>query len=150
MRYLCTGCNYIYDESQWDEDISYGTSFDALDDYFTCPVCWAEKDYFHEIKEEVNYIPEDPREPLEIDHYIETKVSRDKLVVTIGNEIHPMWDSHRISAVSLYDEYGDLIETKFMDYDVDPVVEFDFDDLWEYEIRVQCSLHGVWWKKFSQ
>jgi desulfoferrodoxin (superoxide reductase-like protein) len=61
-----------------------------------------------------------------------------------------MWDSHRISAVSLYDEYGDLIETKFMDYDVDPVVEFDFDDLWEYEIRVQCSLHGVWWKKFSQ
>ena len=150
MRYLCTGCNYIYDESQWDEDISYGTSFDALDDYFTCPACWAEKDYFHEIKEEVNYIPEDPREPLEIDHYIETEVSRDKLVVTIGNEIHPMWDSHRISAVSLYDEYGDLIETKFMDYDVDPVVEFDFDDLWEYEIRVQCSLHGVWWKKFSQ
>jgi hypothetical protein len=38
----------------------------------------------------VNYIPEDPRDPLEIDHYIETEVSRDKLVVTIGNEIHPM------------------------------------------------------------
>ncbi|MGB2110662.1 MAG: hypothetical protein ACPHY8_01755 [Patescibacteria group bacterium] len=40
-----------------------------------------------------------------------------------------MGDSHRIAAMSLYDEYGDLVETKFMQQDVDPVVEFDFDDL---------------------
>jgi hypothetical protein len=28
-------------------------------------------------------------------------------------------------------------------------VEFDFDDLDEYEIRVKCSLHWVWGKRFS-
>jgi desulfoferrodoxin (superoxide reductase-like protein) len=50
----------------------------------------------------------------------------------------------------LYDVYWDLVDTKFMQQDVDPIVEFDFDDLWEYEIRVQCSLHGIWWKKFIQ
>jgi desulfoferrodoxin (superoxide reductase-like protein) len=68
--------------------------------------------------------------------------------VTIWNEIHPMWESHRITSISLYDEYEDLIEEKFMDYDEDPIVEFDFDDLGEYEIRCRCSLHWVWWKKF--
>jgi desulfoferrodoxin (superoxide reductase-like protein) len=61
-----------------------------------------------------------------------------------------MWESHRIGAISLYDEYGDLIETKFMQQDIDPIVEFDFDDLAEYEIRVQCSLHWIWGKRFIQ
>jgi hypothetical protein len=26
--------------------------------------------------------------------------------------------------------------------------EFEFDDLDEFEIRVKCSTHWVWWKKF--
>lgn len=150
MRYLCTSCNYIYDETLGEEDFQQGTSFDELGDYFTCPVCWALKEEFHGIEEEVNQISDNPNDPLEIDHFIETQITWEKLIVTVWNAIHPMWDSHRIAAVSLYDEYWDLIETKFMQQDVDPIIEFDFDDLAEYEIRVQCSLHGMWGKKFTQ
>ena len=150
MRYLCTNCNFIYDEWQWEENVAHGTRFEELSDNFECPVCGENQDSFHEIREEINYISDNPYDHLEVDHFIETQYKWDKLIVTIWNEIHPMWESHRITSVSLYDEYWDLIEEKFMDYDEDPIIEFDFDDLWEYEVRCRCSLHGVWWKKFSQ
>lgn len=153
MRYLCTNCNYIYDEAEWDreEEIESGERFEDLGDHFRCPVCWESEEFFHEIREEVQYIENEySKDPLEIDHFIETEVKNDKLFVTVGNGIHPMWESHRISSVALYDDYGDLIEEKFLGIDEDPITEFDFDDLWEFEIRVRCNLHGVWWKKVIQ
>ncbi len=59
-----------------------------------------------------------------------------------------MWEWHRIAAVSLYDEYWDLIETNYLELETEAVTEFDFDDLDEFEIRVKCSVHWVWGKKF--
>lgn len=150
MRYLCTNCSYIYDEGEWDEVIKQWTRFEKLDYSFVCPVCWEEKDGFQEIIEEINYVSEDPYDHLEIDHYLEIDKIWDILKVIIGNEIHPMGESHRITSVSLYDEYGELIEEIFLKFDEDPTVEFQFDDLWEFEIRCRCSLHGVWGRKFRQ
>jgi hypothetical protein len=34
-----------------------------------------------------------------------------------------------------------LIEEKYLEMENEAKVEFDFDDLDEYEIRVKCSLH---------
>lgn len=131
--------------------IEAGERFEWLGDHFECPVCGEGSDFFHEIREEVQYIENEyTKDPMEADHFIETEILSDKLRVTIGNGIHPMWDSHRITSVCLYDDYGDLIEEKFLWIDEDPIVEFDFDDMWEFEIRVRCSLHGVWGKKIKQ
>jgi hypothetical protein len=46
-------------------------------------VCGADQDSFHEIREEINYISDNPYDHLEIDHFIETKKQADKLIVTI-------------------------------------------------------------------
>jgi hypothetical protein len=37
-----------------------------------------------------------------------------------------------------------LIEEKYLEMETEAVTEFYFDDLDEFEIRVKCSLHGVW------
>ncbi|MCP4523297.1 MAG: hypothetical protein GY828_03690 [Candidatus Gracilibacteria bacterium] len=148
MRYLCTNCSFIYDEGEGEENIIGGTQFEDIHESFRCPVCDAEKESFHEISEEVQNVSDTPYDPLEIDHFIETKKQGEKLIVIIGNEIHPMGEHHRISSVSLLDEYGDLIEEKFLEQDHEAIIEFDFDDLGEYEIRCRCSIHGVWGKKF--
>ena len=144
MRYLCTNCNYVYDNDLWDkeEEIEIWAELDM------CPVC-EEYDTFQWIEEEVNYIDENTYLwALEIDHYPEVTISDWKIIVTVWNEIHPMWEWHRIAAVSLYDEYWDLIETKYLELETEANVEFDFDDLDEFEIRVKCSIHWVWGKKF--
>ncbi len=39
-RYYCTGCNYIFDESEGDSREGYPPMpFDELPDEFTCPDC---------------------------------------------------------------------------------------------------------------
>lgn len=143
MKYLCTSCSYIYDKAFWDaeEDI------EIWDEIEICPVC-EEYDTFQWIEEEVNYIDEDDLSWLEIDHFPEAELKEDKIIVKIGNEIHPMWDSHRIAEVSLYDEYWDLLDSKYLELETEAVCEFDFDDLDEFEIRVKCSLHWLWGRKF--
>ena len=64
MRYLCVGCNYIYNEDLWDktEAIKAWTKFEELWDNFVCPVCWEYKDMFQEIKEEINFLEQAPRD----------------------------------------------------------------------------------------
>ncbi len=144
MKYLCTNCNYIYDSAFWDieENISIWEELNI------CPVC-EEYDSFHWIEEEINYIDDKVLDSMEIDHFPEVNIKDNKLIVTVWNEIHPMWENHRIASISLYDEYWDLIEEKYLEMDIEPVVEFDFDNLDEFEIRVKCSLHGSWGKKIS-
>ena len=144
MKYFCTECSYAYDDAIWDieEEVK---PWEVLE---KCPVC-EEYDCFQWIDEEVNYITVDNLWALEIDHIPEVEIKDGKLKVTIANEIHPMWESHRIATVSLYDEYQDLIETIYLDLENEAVVEFDFDDLDEFEIRVKCSVHGVWGRKFK-
>ncbi|USN59246.1 MAG: hypothetical protein H6767_04135 [Candidatus Peribacteria bacterium] len=60
-----------------------------------------------------------------------------------------MLDEHRISSISLYDEYGDMVEELFLQPEVVAEASFDVSDMDEFEIRVRCNLHGVWGKKFQ-
>lgn len=143
MKYLCINCNYLYDTALWDKE----ENVEIWVELNKCPVC-EEFDIFQWIEEEVNYINDDNLYWLEIDHYPEVRIENDKIYVTVGNEIHPMWESHRIAAVYLYDEYWDLIEVKYLELDTEAVIDFDFYNLDEFEIRVQCTNHWLWWKKF--
>lgn len=155
MRYLCTNCNYIYDESIWDkeEEIKAWTKLDNLWDNFSCPVCWELAEEFHEIKEEVNYIDENNLLWIEMEHFINININIKNwnLRVDIWKwDFHPSWEEHRISSISLYDEYWDLIEEKFLMVWEEPVVEFDISDLDDFEIRTRCSLHWVWGRKIER
>jgi len=56
---------------------------------------------------------------------------------------------HRILSIWLFDEYWDLVEEKFLNVDDDSVVTFDNYDLDDIEIRVRCSKHGIFARKFE-
>lgn len=153
MRFLCTNCNYIYDESEWDDEEGYpsGTLLNDLGDIYECPVCGDDRDSFQEIQEEVNYIDEKENLfALEIDHFPEIEIEGDKIKVSIWADMHPMWESHRISSVAFYDSLWDLVEEKFLEIDDEPVCEFDYFGESEFEIQVRCSLHGVWGRKYEE
>ncbi len=48
QKYVCQVCGYEYDpaEGDMDHDIKPGTSFEALPEDWTCPVCGVNKDQF--------------------------------------------------------------------------------------------------------
>ena len=48
--YVCTVCNWEYDEAQGyeEEGIPAGTKFEDLTDDFECPLCHVGKDMFQE------------------------------------------------------------------------------------------------------
>lgn len=48
MKYVCNVCGWVYDEAAGDPDngIAPGTKWEALEDDFTCPMCFVEKDQF--------------------------------------------------------------------------------------------------------
>ncbi len=50
MKYVCTICDYEYDEEQGAEDlgIATGTKFEDLQEDFACPLCGAGKEVFEE------------------------------------------------------------------------------------------------------
>ena len=153
MRYICSNCNYIYDESMGDkqENISPWTYFDKLWDYFSCPVCWELGDSFSPIKEEVNYLEAwKPLDFVEKEHFIDIKLQNDILKVQVWNPSHPMWEDHKITEISLYDEYGDIIETVFLNFWEEPKAEFDISFIDEFEVRARCSLHWLWGRKVSR
>ena len=146
MKYLCTNCNYIYDEALWDSG-EWLESGVKIDDNFMCPVC-EEYDTFHHVNEEICYLDDEPTDLFEIDHFIEVNHKWEEFEVIIWWNTHPMWEDHRIVWVWLFDEYSDLIDEKFLKTDDDSVVIFD--DFWidEFEIRVKCSEHKLFAKKF--
>lgn len=154
MRYLCTNCNYIYDEDLGDmeDDVSAWTKFENLWDHYVCPVCGESPDIFHEIQEEINYLWKIPMDFIEAEHFISIqKLEDDNIKVIVGLwEYHPNWPDHRITSIWLYDEYSDLVYEIFLSEDETPEAEFDISDLDDYEIRVRCSLHGVWGIKVEE
>jgi len=149
MRYLCTNCNYVYDESLGDsvDFIDEHTLFDNLGEDFVCPVCAAEKDDFFMIKEEVNYIW-DTMSSLETEHFIDIYIEDDFLEVSVPN--HSNIKDHRISEISLFDDDGELLETIFISTQNKIEANFDISFLDEFEIRIRCSSHWVWWRKISR
>jgi len=48
MRYICVGCDYVYDSELGDEGlgIAPGTAWEDLSDDFFCPICGIGKDLF--------------------------------------------------------------------------------------------------------
>ena len=48
MKYVCSVCGYVYDETVGDPDngIEPGTPFDQLPEDWTCPVCGVGKQLF--------------------------------------------------------------------------------------------------------
>lgn len=50
-KYECSVCGYIYDPEDGDPDngVDPGTSFGALPDDWTCPVCGADKSQFEKV-----------------------------------------------------------------------------------------------------
>ena len=147
MKYFCTSCTYTYDQWLWDikDGIPAGTSTYEIE---YCPWCW-ESNCFQWVEEEVNYCDED-QSFLAEDHEIVYKITDDIIEVIVADGDHGMWDDHRITTISLYDEYGDLDQSIFLDIDADPVADFDISQFDDFEIRVKCSMHWVWGKKISR
>lgn len=150
MKYFCVSCNYTYDESLWDKDEGIGF-WTRIDEIESCPNCW-EAYSFQWIEEEVNYLDsEENLDGLEVEHIPTVRYDGDIVEVVVGKKAHPMWDDHRITEISLYDEYWDRVYSEILHPESeDPVAEFDVGDLDEFEIRVKCSVHGVWWRKFER
>ena len=152
MRYTCVNCNYVYDEAQWDvgEWIEKGTALDVMKDHFECPVCWDGADSFQEIIEEVLYAEDlDEMDTMELDHIPEIEIDEGTAFVHVWKHEHVMWEDHYITSISLYDEYGDLVEEDFLVPWDGPIAEFDISDLDDFEIRCRCNQHGTWWYKYS-
>jgi len=154
MRYLCTGCNYIYDEDRGeiDDNIKAWTKFENLWDSFVCPNCWELPEIFHEIKEEINYLWEIPFDAIEAEHFINTVISESWIItITVWKwAFHPVWAEHRITSIWIYDEYWDLVFDKFYEEDEDPILEFDVSDLDDFVVKARCSIHWVWWLEIKR
>ncbi len=147
MRYFCTDCSHIYDEAIGDPEMDFdaGVKIDELTEFY-CPNCEASADMFQPIVEEVLYA-EDPEylSWAEREHIPHILHRDDKEVeFSIGQEVHVMWDDHRITTAVLYDEYGDVVEEHFFSVDEDPIHVFHIEDLDSFEIQASCNQHGVW------
>ncbi len=46
MKFICTLCNYVFDENQRDSVEDGKSSFQNLSDDWRCPGCAAAKEYF--------------------------------------------------------------------------------------------------------
>ncbi len=146
MKYLCINCNYIYDEAIWDS-VDGIPAWTKIEDLNYCPSC-QEIDTFNHINEEITYIDEDTVDKIDLEHDIQISHDNFRIEVTVWWNSHPMWDDHRIAWVALFDEYSDLIEEKFLWIDDDSFVVFNNYDLDEFEIRVKCTQHQTFAKKF--
>jgi len=147
MKFLCTNCNYIYDEAVWDlkEEIEAGTLFEELNYDFCCPNCFEEKEGFMEIKEEILYVQnKNFMSPLEKTHIPKINILETKAIVEIWEIEHIMVEWHFIYSISLYDEYGDLIEEKLLNIWEKPKIIFEIWDLDDFEIRVKCNVDWLW------
>ncbi|PIE85528.1 hypothetical protein CSA08_01590 [Candidatus Gracilibacteria bacterium] len=148
MRYLCTNCNYIYDEIIGDIDLGIegGTKYDDLPYSFCCPVCMEGKEHFSAIVEEVYYLDGKSKykSGIEREHMIFYKLEDEVLYVNVGGDSHSYSEEHYIMNISIFDEYGDLIEEHILTKDDNPETTFEDFDFDEVEVRITCSLHGVW------
>lgn len=147
MKYICTNCNYIFDEFLDNAD----DVIQKVDNDTQCPTC-GEYDIFQWIEEEVNYAKDiDNLELHELEHIPQIEnIDDNNIKVFVWKIEHPMWPEHRLYSISLYDEYWDLVIEEFLHKDWVPIAEFDISDLDDYEIRAKCSIHWVWGRKVGK
>ena len=48
MKYVCSVCDWVYDESEGADGIAAGTKWSDVPDDFSCPLCGIGKDVFTE------------------------------------------------------------------------------------------------------
>jgi rubredoxin len=150
MKHLCTRCGYIYDEMMWEqaEGIPFGTTLESMEWIFYCPNCDASSElfqwvppYIHSLDESFLLSIEHEHEPL-IEHgedgYIHLRFDHNQ-----DNE-HFVWN------IWIFDEYWDMVHQEFFDPWKEIIAEFDVWGLDEYEIRIECSVHGIFSKKISE
>jgi rubredoxin len=147
-RYLCTNCNFIYDETFWfeEENILPQTFFDDISNDWQCPHCGEWKEHFSLIKEEINYIDKLTKvlNKVEQEHLINYEINNNILELFWNILNHEMEDeNHYISEIALYDEYGDLIYNKLFKSWESLEFSSDIKFLDSFEIRIRCIKH--WW-----
>ncbi|MBW7954325.1 rubredoxin [Candidatus Gracilibacteria bacterium] len=146
MKYHCSGCSYIYDESIGDEDLNIeeNTLFDNLPNDFFCPFCETHKDDFILFGEEINY-PLDVRclTPKEQEHFPKISIFGEKLSFLIDENTHNSKKDNFIFKVSLYDDTGDEIDFKKFNFGDEVKGDFDLDYLDSFELRVFCIKEGI-------
>lgn len=146
MKYHCTGCDYIYDEKLWDEDmwIDPKTFFDHLPSDFFCPFCDTHKDDFVVLEEQINYpLDRGNLTGFEQEHFPEFQIIWDTLKYGFSETQHPNDENHFIYKVSLVDDSGDeILKHQFQVWD-EVVWEFDIDYLDDFELRVYCFKDGI-------
>lgn len=146
MKYHCSWCDYIYDESLWDEDLEIipYTTFDNLPNDFFCPFCDTYKDDFILFDEEVNYpIDINNLAPKEQEHFPNFTIKDDVLNFSLDENIHPNTQEHFISKISLYDEIWDEIDSKKFNFWDEINWNFYLDYLDNFELRVFCIKEGI-------
>lgn len=152
MKYTCVNCGYTIDESLWDpqEWYSEGTMIGSIE---KCPVCGT-YDSFQWIEEEINIIegPDEKLFWLEKEHNpcIEIKQTNWQEILEVSVPHHSSEEGHRISSISLYDEYNDLIEEHFIPSWSYPAAQFEISSFDEFRLVVRCNLHGLWSKSFER
>ncbi len=149
MKCLCTKCGYIYDEMMWEKEdwIDYWTKFDSLWDNFICPQCGEWGEYFQEINPHIHSLDDQNFIWIELEH---TPIIEELDNGFIKIEVeHPDEQDHFIWNIGIFDEYWELVYEEFIQPGTPAYLELDVSDLDEYEVRVQCSLHWIFGKKFE-
>jgi desulfoferrodoxin (superoxide reductase-like protein) len=82
--------------------------------------------------------------PLEKTHIPVINIIENKAIVEIWEISHPMIEWHSIYSISLYDEYWDLVEDKFLNPWENPKAIFEVWDLDDFEIRIKCNVDWLW------
>ena len=150
MQYLCTNCNFIYDEmtGEPEDGIPAWVKLSSLEWHITCPNCNESGDYFQEITQHVHSLDEEHLLPFELEHIPKIEQLDDGYIKIESN--HPNEAEHFIGNIWIYDEYWDLFHEEFFKPWTWVYLEVDVSDLDEYEVRMQCSLHGVFGKKVDR
>jgi desulfoferrodoxin (superoxide reductase-like protein) len=65
----------------------------------------------------------------------------ERVEVCVGEEMHPMDETHRITSICLVDDEGHIVDELFIMEEEDPVAEFDISGLDHFEIRASCNRH---------
>jgi len=150
MKHLCTNCGYIYDEinGEVEDWIEYWTKLDDIREKFVCPSCFESSDNFQEITPYVQSLDDwEDILGIEIEHIPNVDISDNwEIKIEIN---HSSEESHFIWNIEIYDEYGDLVYEEFFRPWEPAYLEYDISDLDDFEIRVQCSIHWIFSKKFE-
>lgn len=147
MRYICTECNFVYDEALWleEEYIEPHTPFSEIDENFLCPVCHSPKEHFSKIQEEINYFWEDEiLTDIDLQHIPIVRVDEEKDEIKVSFwkwELHSMTSHHFINTICLYDEYKELVDQKFVSPWDNAFVSFSLQWLDEFEVTIKCNIH---------